>query len=265
MESINNDIKIFKKGNPKNQSIIFVHGFPFDHFMWDKQINFLSADYYCVTYDVRGLGKSKFGDGQFTMEMFVDDLELVMDELNLTKTIICGLSMGGYISLRAVEKFENKLGGLILIDTKSEADTNQAKLNRASGIKRINIEGSNVFVEDFMQNCFSKEFINKQSEEYKRIVEHSYKFNSIGIKGCLLAMAGRTDTTDYLNKIKIPIVVLCGEKDQLTPPEVMKNMSAKIKNSKYFIVPGAGHISPVENSRFVNEKIKEFLVSHLFG
>ena len=135
------DIQIFTTGSSERKSIIFIHGFPFDHYMWDEQVNELKSLYYCVNYDIRGLGISPAGDGQFTLESFVDDLESIIDEFKLDKPILCGLSMGGYIALRSAERMENKIGGLILCDTKSEADTDEGKLNRAGGIKKINKEG----------------------------------------------------------------------------------------------------------------------------
>ena len=127
-----NDLPVFTEGVNNKHTIIFVHGFPFDHLMWKNQIDELGKDYFCITYDIRGLGESPVGDGQYTMEMFVDDLENIIDELKLNNPILCGLSMGGYISLRAVERMENKFSALILCDTKSSADDNQGKLKRAA-------------------------------------------------------------------------------------------------------------------------------------
>ena len=132
MQKTINDLNIYLDGDDKKQPIIFVHGFPFDHFMWDEQVKALGGDYYCIRYDIRGLGSSPAGDGQFTMEMFVDDLEKVIEELKLTKPILCGLSMGGYISLRAIERMQEKFSALILCDTKSAADDNEGKLKRAA-------------------------------------------------------------------------------------------------------------------------------------
>lgn len=72
-------------------------------------------------------------------------------------------------------------------------------------------------------------------------------------------MQGRTSVTAYLPNVKIPILLLCGEEDKLTPPEEMISISDKIPNSKYLMVPGSGHMTPIENSGFVNTSIKDFL------
>ena len=259
MKVIANNIKIFESGDNSSLPVLFVHGFPFDHSMWQNQIEELSSDYYCVSYDIRGLGESLPGDGQYTMELFVDDLSFVVDELKLKKPVLCGLSMGGYIALRAVEKMADKFRGVVFCDTKSEADANEGKLKRAEGIKKINEEGLDSFIPDFIKNCFSDQFKENNSKEYNKIIERSLSFDPIGVKGCLLAMAGRTDTTPCLSKIKIPVLILCGEKDNLTTTNVMIEMSNKISNSEFYIVPGSGHIISIENPAFVNEKIFNFL------
>lgn len=262
MQRVINSLNVFIDGDDKNVPIIFVHGFPFDHFMWDSQVEEFGGDYYCIRYDLRGLGSSPSGDGQFTMELFVDDLEKIIDELKLDKPILCGLSMGGYISLRAVERMENKLRALILCDTKSAADDNEGRLKRAFAIKQIHSGDFNSFIESFVLNCFGEKFVREENSEYRKIVDRSKKNDPIGVKGCLLAMVGRTDTTDYLSKIKLPTLVIGGSGDKLTPPAVMKQMADQIPNSRFITIEGAGHMTPIENPKMVNKAIKDFLMNN---
>ncbi len=254
-----NGLSVFEFGEPTNPAIIFLHGFPYSHKMWLKQIDKLRDKYFCVTYDIRGLGDSEVGDGQYAMESFVDDLMMVVEELKLNKPVLCGLSMGGYISFRAIEREENKFSGVIFCDTRSNADSNEAKLTRANNIKRINKEGLNNFVAEFISNCFYSESIKNLGDEFEQLIEEAKKFDPIGIKGCLLAMQGRTDSTDYLPKINIPTLLLCGEYDKLTPQNFMKEIADKINNSEFYIVPNMGHITPIENPEFVTNKILKFL------
>ncbi|GAB6283357.1 MAG: alpha/beta fold hydrolase [Ignavibacterium sp.] len=256
-----NGLSVFEFGEPANPAIIFIHGFPYSHKMWLKQIDKLKEKYFCVTYDIRGLGESEVGDGQYTIESFVDDLMFVIDELKLNKPVLCGLSMGGYISFRAIEKDEKKFSAVIFCDTKSNADSNEAKITRANNIKRINKEGLNNFVAEFIANCFYSESINILGNDFIQLIDEARNFNPIGVKGCLLAMMGRTDTTEYLSKIKIPTLLLCGEYDKLTPSSAMKEIAEKINKSEFYIVPNAGHITPIENSEFVLDKISKFLQS----
>jgi pimeloyl-ACP methyl ester carboxylesterase len=259
MKEIINGLSVFLEGNSKNKSIIFLHGFPYDHTMWKAQIDELSENYFCVTYDIRGLGESPVGDGQFTMESFVDDLESTITELKLDKPILCGLSMGGYISFRALERMEENFSAVILCDTRSEADNNEGKLKRAAAIKRISTEGLAPFAKDFITNCFGDDYKKNHKDEFEKRIAKSSGFNPVGVKGSLLAMLGRNDTTEYLSKIKIPALIICGENDALTPPAIMKPLAEKINGAEFVVIKNSGHMSPIENPEEVNEAIKKFL------
>ena len=259
MKKTINGLAIWTEGNKKNRPIIFVHGFPYDHFMWTSQIETLKDDYYCVTYDLRGLGKSRVGDGQYTLEMYVDDLFAIIKDLKLKKPVLCGLSMGGYISLRAVERDESKFGGLILCDTRAEADSDEGKLIRAAKIKTINEKGFEKFAVPFVRNCFADISRRNKKIPYKATLERSLKSKPVGVKGALLAMVSRTDTTHVLPKIKLKTLVLVGSLDTMTPPPVMRAMAEKIKKSDFGIVPRSGHMSPIENPGFITDMIKGFL------
>jgi pimeloyl-ACP methyl ester carboxylesterase len=262
MKKTINDLSVYLSGNNESKTILFVHGFPFDHTMWQTQVDEFSKDNKCVSYDIRGLGESPAGDGQFTMESFVDDLETIIDELKLNKPILCGLSMGGYISLRALERIQEKFSAAILCDTRSEADNNEGKLKRATGIKRINKEGLAPFVKDFITNCFGDDFKQNRKEALQNIIEKSSQFNPVGVKGGLFAMLSRSDTTTNLGKINIPTLLICGEQDTLTPPPVMKDMFHKINKAEFVEISKAGHMTPIENPQAVNKAIKDFLIKN---
>lgn len=259
MEKEINGLKVYTTGDKNNQSIIFVHGFPYDHTMWDKQIEFFRNKYFCVTYDIRGLGASEVGDGQYTMEQYVDDLFVIISEMKLQNPILCGLSMGGYLSYRAVERDQNIFKSVIFCDTKAQSDTDEVKLVRANKIKQINEKGLTEFVDGFVPVCFSDAFKSKYVEEYSAVKSLCKKNNPIGVKGALIAMLSRGDSTTFLSKIIIPSLHLCGEFDTMTPPEKMKIDAENISGSKFKVVPNSGHMSPIENPDFVNESINEFI------
>lgn len=253
-------LRVLLEGDHKKQPIIFVHGFPYDHTMWQAQIEALSENFYCVAYDVKGLGNSCVGDGQFTMESFVDDLEMLMHELCLENPILCGFSMGGYICLRAVERMEEKFSALILCDTTSKADSNEGKLKRADVISRINALGLTTFTQSFVTQCYGEWYQKEHKDEIKKRIAKSTAFNSIGVKGCIFAMLSRTDTTEYLNKITLPTLILCGDHDTITPPTMMKEMAEQIKGARFVLIKHSGHMSVIENSAEANNAIKEFLL-----
>lgn len=254
MPKIINSLVVEDIGKENAQAIVFVHGFPFDRWMWHNQVKVLQKKYRCITYDVRGLGESYVGDGQYTMEAFLFDLFSIINELKLVKPVLCGLSMGGYISLRAVEKDQEKFRGLILCNTKADADDDNGKLVRAAKINQINTEGLDKFIEGFVIPLFSEDAPKQKKKLVHEVVERTkHNNNPVGVKGSLLAMVSRTDTNKFLKKIKIPTLVISGSFDKLTPPIKMRDMAAKIKGSDFAIVPRAGHLTPLENPGGFND------------
>ena len=258
MNRIIDGINISLQGNQENQPLLFIHGFPFDHTLWDEIIGKLESKYYCISYDIRGLGNSEQRSGQYTMESFVDDLELIITKLELKDVIICGFSMGGYIALRANERLDN-FKALVLANTTSISDDDTAKLKRAAAIKKIDAEGIAPFLDGFLSVAFSKKFMEKNKKEVEDIKNKILRFSSIGIKGALLAMISRTDTTKSLKTINIPTLLIAAKDDAIIAPKVMENMAKVIKKSKYVELKNSGHVSMLENPKDFLKAFEAFL------
>ncbi len=254
---------VSEHGDKQKVPLIFIHGFPYNSTMWSQQIKRLKENYYCIAYDIRGLGETPPGDGQFTMEMLVDDLFAVMDGLDLDRPVLAGFSMGGYIALRAMEREPERFRALILCDTRSGADDDAGRLKRAGAISVINRDGMDQFASDFVPMAFSANAPERIPDVYNSFLERAQAESPIGVKGCLLAMAARTDTTSTLENIRIPTLLLVGEEDGITPPEMMQQMQGQIHGAELVTVPEAGHMTPVENPEVVSQSIEEFLVKNI--
>lgn len=258
-------LAVFPEGDNKNPALLFVHGFPFDHYMWDAQIAELKKNYYCISYDLRGLGKSEVGNGQFTVEMFVDDITTILNTLKIKKAVICGLSMGGYIALRAIEREPERFSGLILLDSKADADDNANKIRRAGAVKHLLTHGSAGYVKAFVPNTMPDSSVKKLGSRYTEMIDRLILASPVGIAGCQLAMAARTDTNDSLLNISTPTLVMCGEYDSLSPVIHMRTMAGKISNAEFVVIKDAGHMTPLEQPETVNSIISAFLNGFLYS
>lgn len=246
-------------GGAFKTSIVLIHGFPLSHEMWQHQVEALKSDFRVISYDVRGHGKSEVGDGQYTLELFVDDLIALLDHLRLEKVVLCGLSMGGYIALRAIERNPERCCAMVLCDTKSDADTNEAKLKRAASIKAIKQSGASAYAEEFLKTLFTPRSIESGARVVGEARDLISSNSPTGICGALLALAGRTDTTASLSKIKVPTLILVGEFDKLTPPELSRKMQGLIPNSQLHVITKAAHMSNLENPEEFNAHLFDFL------
>jgi len=253
------NINYVEHGDRSAMAVVFVHGFPFSHEMWNPQLDAIGKLYRAIAYDIRGHGESDVGDGQFTIESHVDDLIGLLDYLKVYKAVIIGLSMGGYISLRALERNAERFSAAVLCDTRSEADSNEGKIKRGADVGNVKKTGSKQFADDFVKRVFAAETFTKKPdavESIHRIVRHT---PPLSIAGTLIALAARTDTTASLANIKVPTMILVGEHDVLTPPAASQAMHERIHGSELHIVPQAAHMSNMENPDFFNEKLLYFL------
>lgn len=246
-------------GNPSDLPVLFIHGFPFSQEMWKPQVTLLSQNYRVITYDVRGHGGSEVGDGQYSLEFFVDDLFRLLDHLKIEKAIVVGLSMGGYIALRAIERSPERFRALVLCDTRSEADTTEGKIKRAASIKLVKTEGVKKFAEGFVKAVFAPQTFEAKPDTVRFIQQIIEKTSPAAIAGTLFALAARTDTTPSLPNIKVPTLILVGEHDTLTPPSAAEAMYAKIPDSELHVIPGAAHMSNLENPEEFNKHLLDFL------
>ncbi len=249
-------------GANKENGIVFIHGFPFDKSMWDSQGDLLGRDHFVATFDIPGHGESEVGSGQYLIEFIVDDLFAVMGHTGLKKAVVCGLSIGGYTAMRAIEREPGRFSGLVLSNTKSAADTNAAKLNRANQIKAILSGKKTQFAEDMAKALFAPESFDKRREAVDKITRSMKSTDEKALVGMLIALAARMDMTESLEKISAPTLIITGEKDKVATQADAELMHSKIKNSKVAIIHGAGHLSNLENRQEFDSALVQFLAEN---
>jgi len=190
------------------------------------------------------------------MEAYVDDLFALMDRLGLKKAALCGLSMGGYVALRAAQREPGRLSALALCDTRADADGNPAKLKRAAGIRSLREKGVRAFCEGMLPGLLSAGAL--ESAQGSRLLALMAKNKADGLCNALSAMAGRLDLSEALPSFEMPCLVLVGSNDSLTPPELSRAMAAAIKGAQLAEIPGAGHASSWEAPEAFNQALLNF-------
>ncbi|HCE57788.1 MAG TPA: alpha/beta hydrolase [Prolixibacteraceae bacterium] len=239
--------------------IIFIHGFPFSKEMWDNQMEAFNENFRVIAYDVRGHGDSDSGTDDFSIELFVEDLLSLMDTLKIKKTSLCGLSMGGYIALKAIDNHPYRFDALILCDTSCKADSPEAKRNRMIAIESILKNGVEKFADDSLKNFFAQESFIAKKDVIAEVREIMVNTTKKSVVKTLLALSRRKETCTKLWKIKVPVLILVGEEDKITPPETAQFMHKAINGSVMSIIKNAGHLSNLENPDQFNEHLIKFL------
>lgn len=240
-------------------TLLFIHGFPFNKNLWTPQLNYLSTICRVVAYDVRGYGNSSRVSADFTVDDLADDLVQLIQTLQLSRVILCGLSMGGYIALNVISRYPEHVAGLILCDTQCTADTDETRETRFRSIGIIENGGKDVYIQTSLKNLFAPQSFEKIPEAVEAIRTIMHQADAEVICNTLRALASRHETCSALSKIKVPALIICGEEDVITPVAKAEFMHQHIADSELVLIPGVGHVSNREASDIFNQSVQQFI------
>jgi pimeloyl-ACP methyl ester carboxylesterase len=226
--------------------IVLLHGFPFDGRMWQATVPALvGAGYRVVVLDLRGHGKSPVAPSA-TMQEMARDVAALLDTLGIVKAVILGFSMGGYVALQMMVRESDRVRVAVLVDTRAEADTPQAKAGRATLAAKVKEAGMQPVVDAMLPNLLHEGTRARKPEVAKLLERMMLEQPPAGAAAAILGMAERPDMKGKLRFYQLPALVMVGEADKVTPMETASSLAQAISYSQYEVVPGAGHAMPLE-------------------
>ena len=249
-------VEVRGEGTP----VLFVHGFPFDRTMWRHQLAALSR-WKRVALDLRGAGEStgpKSPEG-YSMARYADDLVAALDALGIRQTVVCGLSMGGYVLFDLLRRHRDRVKAIVLACTKPDADSAEARRNRDALAALAEREGQDAVVERLLPRLLAPVTPSAQPEVVGQVREMARRWSIPGIVGAVRAMRDRSDSTETLRQLRLPTLVLAGSEDQIAPPEVARAMAALVPGAQLYVVPAAGHLAPLEQPLATTRRLVDFL------
>lgn len=243
--------------------VVLLHGFPLNRSMWSAQDSDIGSIYRVIAPDLRGHGETAAPDGIYTIDDMADDVLDLLNALQLREPIVLGgLSMGGYIALSLIARHPERVRALMLMDTRSGADSPEAALGREELAKKVEASRSaGPVVDAMMPKLFSPTTRSLHPEPMARVRRMMEKTPARAVAGALRGMAARPDRTSDLARIEVPTLVLVGADDTITPPEEARAMAEAIPGARLEIIPNAGHLAPLENAAASNAAILRFLSS----
>src|ERR1044072_3880669 len=239
--------------------LVLLHGFPFDCSMWRGQASALGGEFRVVALDLRGMGETPLGDGDVTMEVLAEDVAALLDELNLGRVVLGGLSMGGYVAFEFFRKFPERVSALVLADTRPQADTEEGRRAREENAQRALKEGMAPIVESMLPKLLSEGTRERGGEGVEGGRAMMLGTSPEGAAAALRAMAVRREQTELLPSINVPTLIIVGDEDTITPPSDAETMNKKINGSRLVVVEGAAHLSNVERPLEFNRALIEFM------
>lgn len=258
METVSNGIRIRFEVHGGGAPVLLVHGYPLSGALWDEFIPHLESDFRLIVPDLRGHGGSEAGDSA-GMDELADDLVAVLEAADEGRPVVLvGMSMGGYAALAFCRRHRQRVRALALVDSKAGADTQEAADKRRETAARVLREGS-AAVADVAKEMAGKLFapgVDPSLRDAWR--ERMAGTSPTGIAAALRGMADRPDSSDLLRELGVPVLVVVGEEDEITPVEGAREMAAA-SGARLEIVEGAGHAAPVERPREVAAVLRSFL------
>jgi YbgC/YbaW family acyl-CoA thioester hydrolase len=240
-------------------ALLFVHGYPLDRTMWHNQMEALEG-YQRIAPDLRGMGQSDAPDLGYSINIYAADLAALLEVLNIEQVVLCALSMGGYIAFEFLRHWRSRVRGLILMDTRAEADTPETRRARDAAAATAREGGAEAIADVMLPKLLAQGTLVDNPGTATRVRQMIANTPVAGIVGALAAMRDRPGSESLLPTLgDLPTLVIVGEADSLTPPDQARAMAQAIPGATLAVIAGAAHLPPLEQPEEVTRRMQEFI------
>jgi pimeloyl-ACP methyl ester carboxylesterase len=228
--------------------LVLLHAYPVDSRMWDPVRGSLPEGVRLITPDQRGMGRSPMpsDDTDPSMDVAADDVLAMMDELGLDRAVIGGVSMGGYTAMALLRRARERVAGLVLMNTRPDADDPDRRQTRLAAAERAEREGVSWLPDTMLPMLLAAGTPTVRPELVGWLRAMILDQSPAGVAWAQRAMAARPDSTDVLRGYTGPALVVAGERDVVSTPELAAQMAELMPAGELVELAGCGHLSPVE-------------------
>jgi 3-oxoadipate enol-lactonase len=242
-------------------AILLVHGYPLDRSIWSHQLAALDG-WTRVAPDLRGMGQSDAPDLGYSIETYASDLAVLLDLLGIDEVVLVGHSMGGYIAFEFLRRWRDRVRGLVLVDTRAEPDSADARKQRDIAAATARDQGAEAIADAMLSKMLGATTITGSPSIVERARTIMTGTPVAGIVGALGAMRDRPDSTPLLpNLAGLPTLVIVGDEDEATPPTHAHAMADAIPGASLVVIRSAGHLPSLERPVETTNAIAAFLDS----
>lgn len=259
--------------------MMLLHGFPLDRSMWREQIDFLSAHgFRAIAPDLRGLGEvsgklqlvpgaDAEGEPQAearrtmltTMEEMARDVSALMDHLRIDRAVICGLSMGAYVTFEFAHLFPSRVLALVLAGARAQGPDDAERKSREEKAQQALAEGMIGLAEGIVPQMLAAKTLAHKPEVAARVRRMIADTNAAGAAAAQRGMAARRDYTLDLARITVPTLIIAGSEDAVRTPADAEFIHQGIKDSRLEVIDDAGHLMNMEQPEVFNRTLTDFL------
>jgi|SRR5688500_11641189 len=247
-------------GSKSGDPVILLHGFPFDSSMWDPQLANVPEGWRYIAPDLNGFGGSPLvGDRALGMSQYATAVIALMDELKLDQAVICGLSMGGYVALPLAVQHAERVRALVLVATRANADSAEAKKARLEQAAKVRREGVRSVVDSMLPKLLSAHSRMKHPDVVLKVRRMMDAAPPETMARALEGMAARADYTSRLGDIGVSTMVVRGQEDEIIPKGDMELIARTVRGARHEMVPLTAHLPNLEAPEAFNAILTKFL------
>lgn len=240
-------------------TLVLIHGFPLSARMWDPQLALAEQGWRVIVPYLRGFDEGADGRAATSMDDFAGDVIDLLDSLHIEQAVIGGVSMGGYVTFALLRNAAAYFQGLLLADTRPQADTPEGIQGRERMIALVRAQGPTAVADEMLPKLLGESTHRSQPELVDEVRAMILSNGTETIAAALTAMKTRPDSTALLHTIKVPTLIVVGEEDTLTPPPLSVDMHKAIAGSELVRIPAAGHMPNLEQPAKFNDALSDFL------
>ncbi|MGC5012719.1 alpha/beta fold hydrolase [Streptosporangium sp. DT93] len=239
--------------------VVLLHAFPLSSAMWLAQREGLAETCKVITPDLRGFGGSALGEDEPSLDVMADDVARLLDDEGIDRAVVGGLSMGGYVTMALCRRHPHRLLGVVLADTKASADPEEARSGRESIASDVLREGTSVLVERVLPGLLGRTTLQRRAMVSGRVRGLVQAAPPQAVAWAQRAMAARPDSFDTLRALRVPVLVIVGEEDEIAPPSAAGAMAEAAPDGRLEVIEKAGHLSAVEQPEAFNRAVRGFV------
>jgi len=239
--------------------LVLLHAFPLNARMWEAQLVLADHGWRVLAPQFRGFDGGTADPLAASVDDYGGDVIDLLDALHIKEAVIGGLSMGGYVALAIFRHAPRYVRGLILADTRSQADTPEAVEGRKRMLQLVTEKGSPGVADEMLPKLLGESTLTRSPEIVERVRDLVLSNSTESISGAVRALMTRPDSTPLLQQIHCPTLIVVGDEDTITPPALSDSMHRAIAGSELVVIPGAGHLSSVEQPGAFNDALARFL------
>jgi pimeloyl-ACP methyl ester carboxylesterase len=259
---VSGDAEIYYDIAGSGPPVILLHPFPVNHEFWSPLSPVLSSRYRLIVPDLRGHGESSLGNGPATMQKYADDIATVMTAAGVERAPLIGVSIGGYAIFEFWRRFRERVGALVLCNTKAAADINDARKARLESARDVLERGTEPFFEGMLQKVLGETTRRSRPDLLEGALRMMREMSPEDVAGVQCGMAERPNSVLTLKTINVPTLIITGEEDKMTGIPEAEIMKQNVAGSQMRVVAKAGHYSPWEQPEEVGRLLRQFLDSN---